>query len=482
MESSETLQRIFWRNRWLLIALIVLPVAVVVPFLKAQPVTYAATAYVQGDSPTPTSDTQIQAVKAQVNAVATNPATAGDAIAASHVNRDAHTVARNSSVASYGSSTVTTVTVADPSKPVAIRLAGALASSVVSQLNRLGSRDNPQLAALSRTYQQLASQRDHLVAQLQAVGTGNSQAQSILTELNAVEQQLLSNQSATQQFLNTASGGAAVLAVPTTATAKSHAVLEYAALLGLLGLVIGLLIGTVREIIRPTVAEPAAAARELGVVLLGDAETTDGKLCGLGDDLATHLDLAAERLGARTLVLTGPIPRAQLAALADRLSGELPAVPAGNGAAHARRPTPDTSLAWKIHASSGTGPGNGVTSPAGPASGVTSPDGPASYSGSAEAGTAISLLPGRAVALPDLRRGALPQDPALVAVLPRFAPRAALDRIRDLGNTTAWPILGVIGLRHQGPERAARRHSAPGPESAAEDAESREPAEKGDAT
>jgi hypothetical protein len=49
---------------------------------------------------------------------------------------------------------------------------------------------------------------------------------------------------------------------------------------------------------------------------------------------------------------------------------------------------------------------------------------------------------------------ARPEDPALVLVLPKFAPRAALDQAVDLGVTTGWPLLGVIGLR----QSHKRRH------------------------
>ena len=31
-----------------------------------------------------------------------------------------------------------------------------------------------------------------------------------------------------------------------------------------------------------------------------------------------------------------------------------------------------------------------------------------------------------------------------------YAPHAAIDRVTDLGITTAWPILGVVGLRTPG--------------------------------
>lgn len=456
MEASETLRRIFWRHRWLLIALVILPVAVVVPFLERQPPSFAATAHVQGAGQIPTVDTQVQAVQAQVSAVATNPAIVRKAISDAHVQRDALTVARHHvSVTPLGTSAVMQVTLTDPSRSVALRLDTALANEVVAKLAGLGIQSNPQLAVLAKTNQQLTTQRDKLIAQLSASsppsGSGNVQVQSLLTELGAVEQQLSSNQSAVQELLNSVSTGATVLGAPTFATGTSRHVLEYGALAGLLGLLIGLLIATVREVVRPTVAEPAAGARELGAVLLGDAETAAGAVTGLDDDLATRLDRAAERSGARTLVLTGPVPRLELSALAYRLGRTLSAGNADEGAARAGGPA--------AHAVSyaGIAGRNGRPSAA---SDATLPAGFGTGSGSGPPGTTPVPPPLTVVALQELSRGAHLQDPALVVVLPRFAPHAAVDRIKDLGDTTGWPVLGVIGLRRK--KKAAPRPGAAG--------------------
>ena len=45
MEASEAGRRIFWRHRWLLLILTILPVLVIVPLKERQVVTYAATRY-----------------------------------------------------------------------------------------------------------------------------------------------------------------------------------------------------------------------------------------------------------------------------------------------------------------------------------------------------------------------------------------------------------------------------------------------------
>ena len=57
-----------------------------------------------------------------------------------------------------GSSAIMVLTVTDPSPQVAMALAGSLANSVVSELNQLGIKDDPELATLGKTNSQLVSQ------------------------------------------------------------------------------------------------------------------------------------------------------------------------------------------------------------------------------------------------------------------------------------------------------------------------------------
>jgi hypothetical protein len=436
MEASEAIRRIFWRHRWLLLVMVLLPVAVVIPLREHEPVTYAATAQVQGQSVAPDSSTQITAIQSRVTAVATSPALVRAAIAAAGVNRDPTQVARHGvTVTPLGSSAVMLVTVTDPSKPVAIKLAGALATAVVDELNQLGTRSNPQLAALDKTNLRLTTERDQLIrklnsAQLAGKPTTSVNVQSLLAQLTGVEQQLSDNMSAVQQILASISsdGGAQLMSTPTFAIGVSRHVAAYGALAGLLGLVLGLLIATVREVIRPTIAQPGAAARELGIVFLGNAETRSGEPTSLEAGIAGHLNLAAQRVGARTAVLTGPVPPGQLTALAQLINSELPAAePAATGSS---LPAAGTPLSF------------------------------ASYDSIGDDGhdfRAAQVQPPLAVmALPDISLAAHPDNPALVVVLPRYAPHYALDRITDLGISTQWPVLGVIGLHQHG--RRGRPH------------------------
>jgi hypothetical protein len=445
VEANEAVRRIFWRHRWLLVICLVLPLAIVIPLRVTQPVTYAATANIQAQATPPQVDTEVSAILSHVSAVATSPAVVRSAITASGVNRNAVSVARHEvSATTLSSSAIIALTVTDPSRPVAVRLSRALATAVVDNLN--GSTG--QIAALSRQWQQLTAARDRVLRQLAAAQASgdpatSTQVQTLLTELNAVEAQISGNLSSEQQILSTsgANQGAAVIGAPVSATAVSRHVAAYGALAALLGLLVGLLIASIRELTRPSIAEPGNGARELGLVLLGNAGLAGDRVTDPDADLPARLNLASARLGARTLVLTGPVPPAQLTALAARLGGGGPG-PANSSNGVARQLPPDQARPGEQAA-----PGRDSAGPDGSAATIGTITEPAPDAGAAGPVQAV-------VALPDVTLRARPDHPALVLVLPEFAPRAALDRAEDLRNTTGWPILGVIGLRQQ---RAARR-------------------------
>jgi hypothetical protein len=420
VEASEAMRRIFWRHRWLLVVLMIVPVLAVVPYFEHKPVTFSASANVQGQGTTPDATTQVSAIQSRVTAVATDPATVQQAISAAHVNRDATRVARHDvSVKPLSASAVMVLTVTDKSRTVAVSLARSLAATVVSDLNNLGTANNPQLNSLYKSGQQLTSKRDKLSAELSAAeaqGQNSSglKVQDLLQQLNAVEQQLSSNQSAVQQILATAnlSAGAQVLSLPTSATGTSRHVAEYGALAALLGLVIGMLIGTIREVVRPTVAQPGAGARDLGTVVLGSVEMAGDAVAACDDDLAARVDLAAQRLGADTIVLTGPVSRDQLRALAAHLSAALPG-PAARG----WLTSPASRFGGHVPVNGGSLPHSG---------------GNGSYASGGDM-------------------------PALAVVLTPFAPHGALDQVTDLAATTEWPVLGVISLRRRRGSRTRRR-------------------------
>jgi len=455
VEASEAIRRIFWRNRWLLLVLMILPAAAMVPLREHQPVTYTATATIQGQGTTPDADTQVQAIQSRVTAVATDPALVQSVIGLAKVNRNATHVAQHEiSVTPLGSSAIMVLSVTDASSQVARAVAGSLANAVVSELNQLGVKDDPELVSLGRTSAQLAIKRGQLLSELSNANASNAatsvQVQALLSQLGAVEQEQATNDSATQQILAalTAETVASVVSVPTSATGVSRHVAVDAALAALLGLVLGLLIATLREVIRPSVAQPAAGARELGAVLFGSAEARGSRIIKIDQDLPERLNLAAHRAGVLTIVLTGPGSRVRLAALAARLGDELPAPERADAHSASVRATPRID---RGHI--GDEPGlNGEARRGATLDGGHRPVGLATDRPT-DIAAARPQKPQKprpaVVTLNDIQLGTPPPAAALVVVLPRFAPHGALDQAADLGVTADWPILGVIGIRQR---------------------------------
>ena len=294
------------------------------------------------------------------------------------------------------------------------------------------------------------ARRDQLQTELSQDGAVNAATsvpvQSLLSQLAAAEQELANNESEQQQVLATLTTetGASVVSVPTAATGASRHAVVYGALAGLLGLIVGLLFATLREVLRPTVAQPGAGARELGAVLFGTAEERGGQIVALGRDLPERLNLAAHRAGVRTVVLTGPGSPGRLSSLAARLRGEMPAPESADGLAlgTARTETghgDDASHERRRQARRRSSAASTATV------------GLATTDWSVAVTAAQSAEPQRTVVtLNDIQLGAPPPDAALVVVLPKFAPHSALDQAADLGVTADWPILGVIGVRRRG--------------------------------
>ncbi|MGH3217984.1 MAG: hypothetical protein ACRDPY_04520, partial [Streptosporangiaceae bacterium] len=309
----------------------ILPAVGVFGLKEHQPVTYAATATIQGQGTTPDATTQVTAIQSRVSAVATAPTWVQAAITQANVSRNALQVARHEiSVTPLSSSAIMLITVTDPNRQVAIALVGSLATVVVNELNQLGVQDNPELTSLSKTNAALTLRRNQLLSELNGANSANATTsvpvQSLLSQLGAAEQELAANESEQQQVLATLTTetGASVVSSPTYATGDTRHAAVDAGLAAMLGLVLGLLIATLREVMRPTVANPAAGARELGAVLLGGSVERHGQIIRLGPDLPERLSLAAHRAGVLTIVLTGPGSRARLTSLAARLRAALP--------------------------------------------------------------------------------------------------------------------------------------------------------------
>ena len=142
------MRRIFWRHRWLLVALLLLPVTAVAAVRLTEPVRYAATATIQAQSAAPQADTEAAALLSRVTAVAASPAVVQAAMQAVNADGNAQSVARHEvTVSSLGSSAIMTVTVTSPSPLFAVRVARSLAA--MTRLRLAGVAEGPAFARTS---------------------------------------------------------------------------------------------------------------------------------------------------------------------------------------------------------------------------------------------------------------------------------------------------------------------------------------------
>jgi hypothetical protein len=431
MESGEALRRIFWRYRWLLAALVLIPCVLVGGYRESQTPTFAAKADIQAQTSAPDASTQVLGILSRVTAVATSPQVVASAIKSAGVDRNAVQVAEHQITASsLNSSAVVELTVTDKDRSVAIKLCRALANEVTVQLNQLGSQTALQLSELTKQQSQLETRRNNLLNALSnaSLSSTNASAQADITELNAVETQLANNLTAQQQAQASGFQGAAVISVPQVATGSSRHALVDAALAAILGLIVGLLIVAIREAIHPTLPDPAAGARELNVLHLGTVELS-GPSSELDEGFLARLQLASDRRSVNTLVLTGPIGRPELTALAGNLDDRLRGTRSMARSAEASLP-PGFAIAAPFSSQS-----NGKQTPRRSTGRTTKPP----TENQELRVTAFSNV------VPHL---ALP-DPALVLVLPEFAPKSALEKVSELAMATGWPLLGIVGVRRK---------------------------------
>lgn len=436
MESGEALRRVFWRNRWMLAALVVIPCVLVGLYRESQASTYVAKAEIQAQSTAPDASTQVMAILSRVTAVATSPQVVSTAIKNAGVTRDATQVAEHEvATSSFNSSAVVSLSVTDPNRDVAIRLCGALAKEVTNQLNQLGSESSGQLTQLVQQQTQLEARRSSLLKALSASGLSSTDAvaQADITELNAVETQLANNLTAQQQARANGYQGAAVISAPETATGSSRHALVDGALAAILGLIVGLLIVAVREALNPTLPDPAAGARELNILHLGTVGSSDTGP-ELDDELIARLRLTAERRSVNGLILTGPVEPQELGRLAKDLDDRLRNFRTPGGSPDAPLP-PGFAMAVPVNGQANAKQTARHTSNRQSTKPALKTD-------------ELRVTTLSAVA----RHSAFPGNAALVLILPEFAPRNALEGMAELASTTGWPLFGVLGV-HEKPVR-----------------------------
>jgi hypothetical protein len=427
MELNEAMRRTFAGHWRLLACFVAVPLLIVAVLHVLAAPSYVATGRIQASSTLPGTDTEADAVLNRVAGIATSPSVVRDALRQAGITtRDANQVAADEvAVNRLGSSAVFNLSVTDPSSQIATGLATALANQVVTFLNGAGDpRATSLITQLTDQQRALLAQRQQIAARLGLAGSPVDTA-NLSAQLSTIDQQLNDIGSTLRQLQSTVlttGGSAAVISSPAPATPAPSRLATDLGLAGLAGLVAGLLVATVLEVVRPRVAGAREFARELQTGYLGRLSLPSDDDGAVTIDIATEVGLreTLARTGVATMVVAGPLPPALLSAVTAQLASRLSADSTAGGEPSA----------------------NGVSArpPALGEPGKTATLQPV-----------LDLLPDHQPievrALPDIDTASGSGRRGLLVVAPDLSLHREVDETRTLVAATGWPVLGVLGTR-----------------------------------
>ncbi|XVQ12376.1 hypothetical protein ACQP1W_07380 [Spirillospora sp. CA-255316] len=510
MEIDEVAARVV-RTYWaLLLAMTVVPMALVGLVMGGQEPPHSATSRVQASSratDAAAGDAGVSIVVSQVKAFATGRTLLDRVLREQRIARDPVKLAKKITVAGLGTSTVVELTVEDPDAAVARRLTDAIGAAVVAEINQSNQGTiTQQLATIETRIRELERQLGPLSRRAGAVPVPDIGAANERERVAAELSDLRTSRSELRTDLTTA--GTASVVQPAVLAERTNPVVMMAAIAGLVGLVGGILVAVVVEMFRPTVPGQSRVARRLGVPLLGRADGGEAETA----DLGRRIRLAARREGLERVVLVstgGPLPAEVMSRIAAAVYGDdtkvVKAGPAGpkpgtaaaaapedsprdeprdetphgethGGETHEGEPHDEThdgeirdepggSLNSKRPVS-GDGNGGGTSviraGTRSPGSGTAVIARRSGEPARATAGPVRRPAAGRATfqvhAFEDIDTSA-DDDAGVVAVAGPVTPVPGLESVRDLVAASGWPLLGVVATDRK---IAARRKSTAG--------------------
>ena len=324
-DLQDIARRTVGRHRWAITALVVVG-AIIAGIAHGGAHTYTATTRVVLDTSDPTTRSEAIAISDTVQAIATSPSQVRAALkSASITNRDPLDVAEHHvSVAGLGSSAIISLSVSDADPGVATALSNAIAQRVILARERFssGTRDQ-ELADLEGQISDLSAKIAESNVKVDALNLNIADASAAAAaELRARrdaalrQTDFLTQQRGVLESERVSILGASALrpkpSIVAEASRPIHADpsgrLQYMVLGGLLGLIIGVGLAALAEMIRPSIVGGDALARQFGAPLLGALRTdAEGKLDQ--NDVATvagHLRLAAHSSGVHRIELLAP--------------------------------------------------------------------------------------------------------------------------------------------------------------------------------
>jgi capsular polysaccharide biosynthesis protein len=433
-EVAARVARTYWA---LLLAMTVLPLALVAVLMSGQQAESVATARLEAggsaaDAATPEGGASV--VVSQVKAFATGDSLLRGVLRRQGVDRRPQDVAKAVEVTGLGTSTIVELSVRDVDPDVARRLADAVGAQVVVEINDSNQRSiKRQMAALDKRVRELEKELAPLSRRAASQGELDAGDANERDSLQGELTELRSNRSDLRTQLATA--GTAAMIQPAVLGPKSNPVVMTSAVAGLVGLIGGIFIAVVAELVRPTIPGQRRVARRLDVPVLGWAGPGQEGL----DDLGRRVRLAAAREGVAQVALVGapgPLPPALVASVAS--------------AAH-DSPDPDPGDAHDPHDS-----GGGAAAKASLNGGEESGSGGrAAVMTERSTETAPSRRGCRVRSFEDIDPDAGERAGVVVAVGP-VTTVSGLETVRDLVAASGWPVLGVIATTRRNTSRKSR--------------------------
>lgn len=301
MTVDEAVHRVVRRHWFLILLCVVIPVAGSVVWVGRQPVQYQAIARLQMGTNLAASNVQADAMSERALGIATSEGVVSRALDQANVVADPRDFADNNiTVTRVGVSPVLEVAVTADSPAAATKIAGSISDDVIQVANQ-GNRAaadkaaaarkaldarrtslQKQIAGIERQRAQLiprlvnASPGRVLAIQAQLTGLMNSETE-YQRQLADLEQSASSTQQSSPSDQQALLAQQALLLDPahTPALPVPNGLAQQAAIAGLVGLLLGLGIASLREAISPSLRSPKTISYALGAPHLGHIPSTD---------------------------------------------------------------------------------------------------------------------------------------------------------------------------------------------------------------
>ena len=421
MTLDDLFSRVIRAHFVMILAIALIPVAVVLGVGASQARDWRATVRIQTTAAVPTSSTEAEALSSRVLAIATTPSVVGGALSTAGLKGDQVEVAeKHVSAQRLGESPIVELTVTDPDGPEAKALVRALSVQVLRFMNNADrGRFETAVEDVNRRIADSRDQRDRLAKQIQKTPPGDARdrLEQLATEAAKVTSELAA-QRASLEMADITRGQAVLVdgSTPTVVRVPSS-LLPRAGLALILGLCLGIACAAAVETLRPKVPDARGLARVLDTPVLTTTKQPPA-------DLARTLSLVARRNGLDTVVIVpadtaAPTQQAEASALARGLE----------------RSTPD----WELRMDSVTRVGSPRSSH-GVGGGSDRPHAPRLDETSEQVDRPWTTTFADLSSLQAERE----VSAGIAVVCSGPVPQAQIEALHDVLRATHWPLIGVL--------------------------------------